>query len=192
MECIGVTALAIVAAYLAGSINFSILLSHLLGKPDPRTRFSGNPGATNVYRQAGRLAAGTVLVLDMIRAAAVAQIIGWYWVDAWLPWAGLALILGNRFPCFHGFRGGKGVANFLGFYALYLPWATMCALIAYLAMLAWRRTPFLASFAMIAVLTVFGAHRWADSAAGLTGLLLTTGLIVCFHRSNISRMLHRQ
>ena len=60
--------LSIIFAYLAGSINFSILLLKILGKEDPRKEFSGNPGVVNVYRQAGFFPAAGVWVLDMGRA----------------------------------------------------------------------------------------------------------------------------
>jgi glycerol-3-phosphate acyltransferase PlsY len=68
--------LGMLCAYLAGSINFAILLFRLLGKDDPRTRFSGNAGVTNVYRQAGWPLAAMVLVLDVGRAMVVALLAG--------------------------------------------------------------------------------------------------------------------
>jgi glycerol-3-phosphate acyltransferase PlsY len=95
-----------VGAYLAGSINFSILLFNVVGKEDPRQTFSGNPGATNVYRQAGIGWAAAVLLLDMGRAMGVAYLGVALASPDWVPWMGLALIVGNRYPCFLGFGGG--------------------------------------------------------------------------------------
>ena len=107
----------VAAAYVAGSVNFSILVCRVTGRQDPRHYGSGNPGATNVYRQAGIGWAAAVLLLDMGRAVGVALAANTLLPFWQVPWVGLGLILGNRFPCFHAFRGGKGVANYLGFTA---------------------------------------------------------------------------
>jgi glycerol-3-phosphate acyltransferase PlsY len=178
--------LGLLCAYLAGSVNFAILLFRLFGKHDPRTRFSGNAGVTNVYRQAGWLLALLVLVLDMGRAVVVALLAGHLWADALVPWAGLALILGNHFPCFHGWRGGKGVANYLGFYALLLPLGTGLALAVYLMVYALTRIPILGSFGILVTLTGFGWVRWVHEPSALAAVLLTGVSIVWFHRSNIA------
>lgn len=176
----------LLGAYLAGSVNFAILLFRWLGKGDPRSRFSGNPGVTNVFRQAGWLLAALVLVLDVARAMAVALLARHFWPDALVPWAGYALILGNHFPCFHGWRGGKGVANYLGFYALLLPLGTGLALAAYLVLFALTRVPFLGSFGILAVLTGFGLVRWTHAPLALVAVLVTAGSIVWFHRGNMA------
>lgn len=180
--------LSLVAAYLAGSVNFAILLFRVLGKADPRTLFSQNPGATNVYRQAGWAAALLVLVLDMGRAAAVAWLGQYLFSLAWAPWLGLALILGNHYPCFHGFRGGKGVANFLGFCAPLIPLGTVLAIGIYALVFGLRRIPFVASFAMVGVLAGFSLGRWGQWPAAALATLATVGLIVWFHRANMAEL----
>ncbi len=179
-------------AYLGGSINFSILLSRLLGKPDPRTKFSRNAGATNVFRQAGWLAAGAVLLLDMARAAAVALLAKWLLAEPLVPWTGFCLILGNRFPCFHGFNGGKGVANYLGFYTALLPLGVLSAVAVYLLAFAVFRVPFIGSFGIVATLTGFGIYRWCKAPVGLLGVLVTASAIVWFHRENIAVYLKKE
>jgi glycerol-3-phosphate acyltransferase PlsY len=183
--------LVMLAAYFAGSVNFSILLFRLLGKEDPRSRFSGNPGTTNVYRQAGWPTAILVLLLDVSRAAAVALLSGYFLAPALLPWAGWGLILGNHFPCFHGFRGGKGVANFIGFYAVLLPLGTLVGLGAYVIIFALSRIPFLGSFGLLAVITIFGILQWWPHPAATAGLLVTVASIVWYHHENIARLLRR-
>ena len=183
--------IGMLCAYLAGSINFSILLLKILGKPDPREQFSGNPGVTNVFRQHGLPLAAVVLVLDVGRAMAVALAATYFLRDALIPWAGFGLLLGNRLPCFHGFKGGKGVANYLGFYLILLPLGTGLAVVSYLLTLAAIRIPFVASFAMVAVLTAFGIYRWGYTYFGLAAVLITTTAIVWFHRSNIKKLLGR-
>ena len=118
--------LLILLGYLAGSVNFAIILLRLLGREDPRTQFSGNAGTMNVRRQAGKGWASVVLLLDVGRAAALAALALYLLPVALVPWVGTALVLGNRFPCFHRFRGGKGVASFLGFTIPLAPWALFC------------------------------------------------------------------
>jgi acyl phosphate:glycerol-3-phosphate acyltransferase len=183
--------LVMLASYFAGSVNFSIVLLRLFGKEDPRKRFSGNPGVTNVYRQAGWRTAILVLSLDMSRAAAVALLSGSLLTPQLLPWSGVALILGNHFPCFHGFRGGKGVANFLGFYAVLLPLGTLLALGVYAIIFAFSRIPFLGSFGLLGVIAVFGIRQWWPHATEITALLITVGGIVWFHRANIAKLMRR-
>ena len=101
------------AAYLAGSINFSIILFKVLGRGDPRDKFSGNAGTVNVTRQLGRLWGGVILVLDIARAGAIAKVGTWLLPPPLVPVLGFFLVLGNQKPLFHGFRGGKGVASYL-------------------------------------------------------------------------------
>ena len=184
--------LGMLCAYLAGSVNFSILLLKILGKEDPRDQYSGNPGVTNVFRQHGRFIAAMVLVLDVSRAIVVALTAIYFWIDAWVPWAGFGLILGNRLPCFHGFKGGKGVANYLGFCVIPLPLGTGVAVIAYLLTITIVRIPFVASFVMLAILTVSGISHWGHTFVGLSAVLMIAISIVWFHRSNISKLLDRK
>lgn len=178
--------LGMLCAYLAGSINFAILLFRLLGKDDPRSRFSGNAGVTNVYRQEGWPLAALVLVLDMVRAMGVGLLAGHFWADALVPWAGLGLILGNHFSFFHGRPCSKGVANYLGFYALLLPLGTSLALAVYLIVFALTRISFLGSFGILATLTGFAWMRWGHEPLALAAVLITAISIVWFHRGNIA------
>jgi len=178
--------LTLAMAYAAGSVNFSIVLFRLLGRGDPRESFSCNPGVSNVYRQAGPGMAAGVLSLDLLRAAGV----GWLSVRLCSPdqlgWCALALVAGNRFPLFHGFRGGKGVANYLGFTALVSPWAALLAAWVWLVIFGMLRVPFLGSFGMVAALSLGLAHRGGFSAPALVAVAAVTVLIVAAHRSNLS------
>lgn len=172
-------------AYVAGSVNFSILLFKVLGKDDPRQSHSQNPGATNVYRQAGPLPAAAVLILDVGRAfvigfAAVS------WLDPkFVPWLGLALLLGNRYPCFHEFKGGKGVANYVGFTLAVSPLGVLISGLAWAGAFYFSRTPFLASFAMVAVLAVGNVACLGIQPSVAAGVAATVALIVCNHRKNM-------
>jgi glycerol-3-phosphate acyltransferase PlsY len=174
----------LIISYLSGSVNFSILLFRFLGKGDPRKSHSGNAGVTNVYRLAGPVWAATVLILDVGRAVAVALLAAWALSSGQVPWAGLALVIGNSYPCFHRFRGGKGVANYLGFTAVVTPVGAIVAAITWVLVYLVRRAPFIASFAMIAVLGMgtIVACNYRPAAAGGTGLKV--GVIIFKHPEN--------
>jgi glycerol-3-phosphate acyltransferase PlsY len=184
--------ITLIGAYLAGSINFSILVCRLLGKPDPRKGFSGNPGATNVYRQAGWPLAALVLFLDMGRSAAVALLARYALPPQWVWWVAVALIFGNHFPLFHNFKGGKGVANYLGFSMALMPVAGCLAIVVYAGVLAVSRIAFVASFALVAVLAGFAVAQWGQWPMVLPAVVTTVGLIVWFHRSNIFSLVGRK
>ena len=177
--------LVCVLAYLAGSINFAIIFFKLTGKADPRLNFSGNAGTTNVYRQAGIVWAAVVFILDIGRAVAVA-VLATYWLPApFIPWAVFFLILGNSFPCFHGFHGGKGVANYLGFTAYIAPWSALLAAVIWLAVYGLYRVPFIASFFMVFVLAIGHDFSFSWNPIAVTGAAATFALILFNHRKNI-------
>jgi glycerol-3-phosphate acyltransferase PlsY len=178
--------------YCAGSVNFAILVLKAIGKADPRTQFSGNAGTTNVYRMAGPVWAGFVLLLDLARALAAAAAAMHFLPGAAVSWIGLGLVLGNRFPCFHGFRGGKGVAGFLGFSILPAPVAAGLAALTWVAVHRVVRIPFIASFAMISVLAVGSVMAYNCDAAAAAGTIAAALLIFFNHRKNISALLDKR
>ncbi|MDE0304344.1 MAG: glycerol-3-phosphate 1-O-acyltransferase PlsY [Albidovulum sp.] len=107
-------ATAAFGSYLLGSVAFGVLVTKLMGIEDPRKIGSGNSGATNVLRTGSKLAAALTLILDAGKgAAAVAVCYAAFGGDA-AQLAGLAAFLGHLFPAWHSFKGGKGVATFLG------------------------------------------------------------------------------
>jgi len=178
--------------YLAGSINFAIIALRILGKEDPRTKFSGNAGTTNVYRQAGWGWAALVLLLDVGRAAALAVLAMALLQFAFVPWIGLVLVAGNRFPCFHGFRGGKGVASYLGFVVPIAPWGAAAACLVWVAVHRIVRIPFIASFCMILVLGRAVAAAGETDVLSIAGTVTTVALIVFNHRRNIATLLDQR
>jgi glycerol-3-phosphate acyltransferase PlsY len=181
----GKTILIYFFAYLAGSVNFAIIFFKLTGKEDPRLSFSGNAGTTNVYRQAGYFWATVILLLDIGRALGVAVVAVHFLEAKYLPWAGFFLVLGNSFPCFHGFRGGKGVANYLGFTAFIAPWAALLATAIWLVVYGIVRLAFIASFFMIVTLAFGQAFTLDWNFSAITGALATFLLILFNHRKNI-------
>jgi glycerol-3-phosphate acyltransferase PlsY len=181
--------LLLLLGYLAGSVNFAIILLNLLGREDPRTQFSGNAGTTNVYRQAGKGWASVVLLLDAGRAVGLAALALYFLPISLVPWVGTALVTGNRFPCFHRFQGGKGVASFLGFTILIAPWGVVLSCLAWVAVYGMVRIPFIASFLMVLILG--GATVWAGDprTASIAGTAVTVLLIFFNHLRNIVTLL---
>jgi len=91
------------AAYLAASVNFSIILFKVLNKGDPRDNFSGNAGTMNVARQLGKRWGLLILLLDMARAGAIAQVGICLLPATFMPILGFLLVVGNQKPLFQGF-----------------------------------------------------------------------------------------
>jgi glycerol-3-phosphate acyltransferase PlsY len=183
---------SIILAYLAGSVNFSILLFKILGKENPRKKFSGNPGVVNVYRQAGLFIATLVWLLDMGRAIGVGLACIHLLSTVLIPIGGLALILGNRFPCFHQFRGGKGVANFLGYTTIIAPLAAGISALAWLVVVAIFRIPFFGSFVMVFVLGVGTLLVCNFDPLSTTAVLATVALIYYGHKRNIIEQIQKR
>ncbi len=179
-----------VCAYLLGSVSFGLLISRALNLGDLRRIGSGNIGATNVLRTGNKGAAAATLILDGAKGAAAVigarALLG----DTAAMLAGLAAFLGHLYPVWLGFRGGKGVATFLGvLLALAFP-AGLAACATWLLTAVLLRYSSLAALVAAASaplwLLVFGpAHSvWL-------GLVLA-GFVYWRHRSNIARLLKRQ
>lgn len=179
---------AALGAYALGSVNFSLVAARLLGHGDLRAHGSGNPGATNLARVAGKAPAAAVLALDVARGAAAVLAAAALGLGALAPLAALPLLLGNLFPLFHGFRGGKGVAASVGAMLAIGPLAALAAGGAFLAAFAASRRVSVGSLAMAAAYPpatwlVGGARVDVATAACVAALLFAT------HRGNIGRLL---
>lgn len=180
-----------IVAYLAGSVNFPIVLFRLLKKTDPRQGFSGNPGTFNVYRMHGFFWALTVLVLDVGRAMGVGLLAAASLPPALVPLAGLGLIFGNCFPCFHRFRGGKGVANYLGFYLMIVPVFALAGIAVWLTSYFFVRIAFIGSFLLVLLVAV-GAVAYFDFAVLATAGVAASVLLIYYrHRDNIVALVQK-
>ena len=177
-------ALLLLASYLLGSWNFAITVLRIGRFPDPRTQHSGNAGTSNVARIAGRPVAALVLALDLARSVAVYQVAHRFAAAEAVPWAGLALLLGNRFPLFHRFRGGKGVATYLGFLGAAEPWLALAACAAWLGTYLVGKIVAIASMAMLAVLVAAALYTWPRTPLTVVATVLSATLIIVGHRSN--------
>jgi glycerol-3-phosphate acyltransferase PlsY len=116
---------ALVFGYLLGSIPFGLLLTRAAGLGDIRSIGSGNIGATNVLRTGNKKLAAATLLLDALKAT-VAALIAWYVFgkEAGLL-AGFAAFMGHLFPVWLGFKGGKGVATYIGTLLGVAPWMVL-------------------------------------------------------------------
>jgi glycerol-3-phosphate acyltransferase PlsY len=111
--------LAVLAAYLIGSLSFAVIVSKLMGLSDPRSYGSKNPGATNVLRSGNKAAAVLTLLLDGIKGWVPMALVMWFGKDygmreGTLAAVGFAAFIGHLYPVFFGFQGGKGVATAAG------------------------------------------------------------------------------
>ena len=177
-----------VGAYAAGSVNFSLLAARLLGHGDLRSHGSGNAGATNLARVAGKGAAGAILALDIARGAAVIFAASALGLGPLAPLAAIPLLLGNMFPVFHNLRGGKGVAAAVGAMLVISPLAVLVGGGAFFAAFAIGRRVSLGSLCMALAYPVstllFGGDGFEVCTAGAIAALL-----VASHRRNIARLL---
>ncbi|MGX5217869.1 glycerol-3-phosphate 1-O-acyltransferase PlsY [Pseudomonas segetis] len=176
-------ALLVILAYLLGSVSFAILLSQLAGRPDPRAYGSGNPGATNMVRTAGKRLAILTLLGDLLKGLApifIAKMLGLNLQQQ--AWVGLAAVVGHMYPLYFRFHGGKGVATAAGvFLGLYLP-AALLATALWLLTFATTRTSSLA--ALIATPLTLPLLAWLQPSL-LLPVSVLTALIVWRHRGNL-------
>jgi glycerol-3-phosphate acyltransferase PlsY len=189
-------AAALVAgAYLLGSVSFSVVVVRLIHGLDVRTVGSGNAGATNVLRAAGRRAGALVLVLDVgkgITAVAVPR--AFDAPPSVVGGAAVAVVIGHVFPVFFGFRGGKGVATSAGALGTLAPAAMALGLVVFVAVVTWKRYVSLGSIVTAASfpLLVGVSLRLGWIRSGGTWLLLPTTaialIIIAGHAGNLQRL----
>lgn len=184
---------AIVLAYLLGSISFAVVVSRLMGLNDPRSYGSGNPGATNVLRTGNRTAAALTLLGDagkgvvaVLLARAVAQRYGF--TDTTLAAVGLAAFVGHLFPVFHGFQGGKGVATAAGVLLALAPCLGLATLATWITVAVFLRYSSLAAIvaAVFAPLFYLLMAR-ADTVFVLIAIM--SALLLWRHRGNIGKLM---
>ncbi|CDX49478.1 1-acyl glycerol-3-phosphate synthetase component [Mesorhizobium plurifarium] len=179
-------AISLVFGYLLGSIPFGLLITRAAGLGDVRKIGSGNIGATNVLRTGNKGLAAATLLLDALKGTAAALIAGHFSPDLGLL-AGFGAFLGHLFPVWLGFKGGKGVATYLGV-LLGLAWQGMLVFaVVWLAMAFLFRYSSLAALAAAVVVPIALYFMSTPQIAGLFALM---SLIVFIkHRANISRLL---
>lgn len=181
--------LLVAAGYLLGSVATAVLVSRALGAADPRSGGSGNPGATNVLRLAGRRAAALTLAGDVVKGVVpvlAAQAAG-------LPpgpvaLVGLAAFLGHLYPVFFGFRGGKGVATAFGALLGMEPLLGGAALATWIVVAGVSRY---SSLAALAASVLAPVYAWIGSGLPVVvgAVSVMAALLVWRHRANVRRLL---
>jgi len=179
--------LAFAFGYLLGSIPFGVLLTRATGGPDLRTIGSGNIGATNVLRTGRKGLAAATLLCDMLKGTVAVLAAMRYGPDAALA-AGLGAFFGHLFPVWLRFKGGKGVATYIGLLiGLYWPAAVIfCAI--WLAVAAASRYSSLAAL-IASALTPFSLWLLSQPEVAALFVLLTV-LLWVMHGANIARLLN--
>ena len=175
-------------AYLAGSISSAILVSRMFGHGDPRDVGSRNPGATNVLRHGGKLAAALTLIGDMLKGVLPISIARLFTQDPGiLALVALAAFLGHLYPVFFGFRGGKGVATALGVFLGLEP-------LMFIGMIAtWLLVAFIFRYSSLAALTAAAcaipmAFLLFDEPEYVGVTFAIVAMLFLRHRSNITQL----
>jgi acyl phosphate:glycerol-3-phosphate acyltransferase len=180
-------AAAFVFGYLCGSIPFGLVLTRLAGGPDIRAIGSGNIGATNVLRTGRKGLAAATLIGDMLKGTVAVLLVSAFLAKDAAIAAALGAFLGHLFPVWLNFRGGKGVATYIGV-LLGLAWPAAIAFCAiWLAVAALTRYSSLAALTASAATPVF--LWWQGDALIAQAFLLLTVLLWIMHRANIARLL---
>src|ERR1700685_682073 len=178
---------AFLLGYLLGSIPFGLILTKLAGTQDLRSVGSGNIGATNVLRSGHKGLAAATLRLDMLKGTAAVIIAGFYAGPNAAMLAALGAFLGHLFPVWLKFRGGKGVAVYIGvLIGLFWP-AAVVFCVLWLATAAISRYSSLSALVASFVTPIFLWWYGHPALAWLFALL--TVLLFTMHRANISRLL---
>jgi glycerol-3-phosphate acyltransferase PlsY len=180
-------AIALVFGYLCGSIPFGIILTRLAGAPDLRSIGSGNIGATNVLRTGNKKLAAATLLGDMLKGTVAVALTKWVLdFDAAII-AALAAFLGHLFPVWIGFKGGKGVATFIGVligFGAWIAFVTFCVI--------WLVVAFASRYSSLAALIASAATPeilWWHGNTRLAALFLLLAALLWFmHRANIARL----
>lgn len=182
----GMLLVVAVLGYLLGSIPFGMVVTRAMGLGDLRAIGSGNIGATNVLRTGNKGAALATLLLDGGKGAVAVLLARWLVGEDAAQVAGLAAFLGHLYPVWLGFRGGKGVATFLGV-LLALNW-----LIGAAVCLTWLLTAVLSRTSSIAALVAAASSGlwilWLTDGSLLMLSLILTVLIYVRHSANLKRL----
>ncbi len=181
--------LPVVIAYLLGSLSSAVIVARLLGLKDPREVGSGNPGATNVLRYGGKVAAIATLIGDLMKGVVAVLIAQAMDASAAIVAATMvAAFLGHLFPIFFGFKGGKGVATALGVYLAANIWVGLAITGSWIALAVVTRYSSLAALVATALSPLY-VWYWLRDPAYIIGSTVLVAILFWRHRANIQRLL---
>ena len=183
-------------AYLIGSISFAVVVSKMMGLPDPYTHGSKNPGATNVLRTGNKLAAALTLVGDAAKgwlAVTIARAVlgnpAQESTNILLGLVALAVFIGHLYPVFHRFKGGKGVATAAGI-LFAISWVLGFATLAtWLIVAIFMRYSSLAALCAAVFAPIYFTFLFGTQPMGLAILMMSL-LLIYRHRSNIRNLMN--
>jgi len=187
--------LVLLFAYLVGSIPFGLLLGKMAGI-DVRTAGSGNIGATNVSRLAGKKFGLITLLLDMAKALLPMLLVGLWLRDSqqkelWVALSGAAAFLGHLYPVYLKFKGGKGVATALGIFIYIAPVAALLDLAIFIGVV--YNWGYVSLGSLTAALMMPGLVWLIDGSMNNAVLALFIGVLIWIkHRDNIKRLLKHE
>ena len=188
---------AIVVAYLIGSLSFAVIVSRVLGMSDPRSYGSKNPGATNVLRSGNKGAALATLLLDALKGWLPVFAIRhfgaqWGLGEGVAALAGLAAFLGHLYPVFFGFQGGKGVATAIGVLVGVSVWLGLASGVTWLIIAVFFRYSSLASLVAALFAPAYylfgGGIAWPFDRTALVAIMTMGAMLAWRHRENIRRL----
>lgn len=187
------TLLAILAAYLIGSVSFAVLVSRIFGLADPRSYGSGNPGATNVLRSGNKLAAVLTLVGDAVKGWLAVWLVQRYGpalgVGDWgIALSGLAVFLGHLYPVYFHFKGGKGVATAAGVILAFNPWLALATGVTWLIIAFFFRYSSLAALVAAVFAAFYSALGWGFDERFIA-LVVIAGFVIYRHQANIRNLM---
>lgn len=184
--------IAVLVAYLIGSLSFAVIVSRALKLPDPHSYGSGNPGATNVLRSGSKKAAMLTLLGDTLKGVAAVLLAKYFAAQFGITEWGIALVaiavfLGHLFPLFFGFKGGKGVATAAGVLWA-LDWRVGLGLtLTWALVFAVSRVSSLAALIGSAMAPVLAWYFLGAVPACYAALAMAT-LLIWRHKENVGRL----
>jgi len=190
--------MAVLLAYLAGSLSFAVIVSRLMNLDDPRHYGSGNPGATNVLRSGNKIAAALTLLFDGLKAFIPLWCVQQYGAEFGLAGGTIAAVamaafLGHLFPVFFKFKGGKGVATAIGASFGIHPLLGVATGLTWLIIAYFFRYSSLAALVAAVFTPVYyllcDGVAWHSEPAVAMALGLIAGLLLWRHKANIARLL---
>lgn len=186
-------AVAMLLAYLMGSLSFAVIVSRGMGLADPRSYGSKNPGATNVLRSGNRAAALMTLAFDALKGyvpvllcLAFGPRVGLDFTDA--AFVGLAAFVGHLWPVFFRFQGGKGVATAAGVLMAWNPGLGLATLLSFGLLVFFMRYVSLAAIVAAAFAPFYQALIWGLEP-GVLALAVMSLLLIWRHGANIQRLM---
>jgi glycerol-3-phosphate acyltransferase PlsY len=186
---------AVVIAYLIGSLSFAVIVSKMFGLPDPRTYGSGNPGATNVLRTGKKQAALLTLLGDGAKGWFALCLAQKFSADfqlgpITLACVAFAVFLGHLFPVFFKFMGGKGVATAAGILLAIQPWLGLATLATWIIMAVFFRYSSLAALTASIFAPLYTFYLFGLSSPYLFAVIAMCALLVWRHKENINKLLN--